>query len=69
MPQLPKRFQKFTDDYPQVAKAYKELGDAVLGMLFMQPDRLMKKHAHLSNLQYQQVQDWKVQFIHTRAKR
>lgn len=29
MPQLPKRFQKFTDDYPQVAKAYKYLGDAV----------------------------------------
>lgn len=29
MPQLPKRFQKFTDEYPQIAKAYKELGDAV----------------------------------------
>ena len=26
---MPKRFQKFTEDYPQVAKAYEELGDAV----------------------------------------
>lgn len=29
MTQLPKRFQKFTDDYPEVAKAYEQLGDAV----------------------------------------
>ncbi|MBI5730003.1 MAG: carboxymuconolactone decarboxylase family protein [Ignavibacteriales bacterium] len=29
MSQIPKRFQKFTEDYPQVAKAYEELGDAV----------------------------------------
>src|SRR4030065_1836908 len=29
MSQMPKRFQKFTEDYPQVAKAYEELGDAV----------------------------------------
>jgi len=29
MSQVPKRFQKFVDDYPQVAKAYEELGDAV----------------------------------------
>lgn len=26
---VPKRFKKFTQDYPQVAKAYEELGDAV----------------------------------------
>ena len=29
MSQIPKRFKKFTQDYPQVAKAYEELGDAV----------------------------------------
>ena len=29
MSQIPKRFQKFTEDYPQVDKAYEELGDAV----------------------------------------
>lgn len=29
MSQIPKRFLKFTEDYPQVAKAYEELGDAV----------------------------------------
>lgn len=29
MSQIPKRFLKFTEDYPQVAKAYKELGNAV----------------------------------------
>jgi alkylhydroperoxidase/carboxymuconolactone decarboxylase family protein YurZ len=29
MSQIPKRFQKFTEDYPQVAKAYEELGNAV----------------------------------------
>lgn len=29
MSQIPKRFQKFTEDYPLVAKAYQELGDAV----------------------------------------
>ena len=29
MSQMPKRFQKFTEDYPLVAKAYEELGDAV----------------------------------------
>lgn len=26
---IPKRFQKFTEDYPDVAKAYEELGGAV----------------------------------------
>ena len=29
MSQVPKRFQKFVDDYPQVAKAHEELGNAV----------------------------------------
>lgn len=29
MSQVPKRFQKFTEDYPEVAKAYEQLGDAV----------------------------------------
>lgn len=29
MSQIPKRFQKFTEDFPQAAKAYEELGDAV----------------------------------------
>lgn len=29
MSQIPKRFQKFTEDFPQVAKAYEQLGDAV----------------------------------------
>lgn len=29
MAAVPKRFKKFTQDYPQVAKAYEELGDAV----------------------------------------
>jgi AhpD family alkylhydroperoxidase len=29
MSQLPKRFQKFIEDYPEVAKAYETLGDAV----------------------------------------
>ncbi len=29
MSQIPKRFLKFTEDYPQVAKAYEELGNAV----------------------------------------
>jgi 4-carboxymuconolactone decarboxylase len=29
MSQIPKRFQKFTEDYPEVAKAYEALGDAV----------------------------------------
>lgn len=29
MSQIPKRFQKFQDDFPQVAKAYEDLGDAV----------------------------------------
>ncbi|GMU95582.1 carboxymuconolactone decarboxylase family protein [Ignavibacterium album] len=29
MSQVPKRFQKFTEDYPDVAKAYEQLGDAV----------------------------------------
>lgn len=29
MSQIPKRFQKFTEDYPQVAKAYEQLGNAV----------------------------------------
>ncbi len=28
---IPKRFQKFTDDYPDVAHAYESLGDAVHG--------------------------------------
>ncbi|MCL5027970.1 MAG: carboxymuconolactone decarboxylase family protein [Bacteroidetes bacterium] len=29
MSQIPKRFQKFTEDYPKIAKSYEELGDAV----------------------------------------
>lgn len=29
MPQPPKRFRKFTADYPDVAKAYEDLGSAV----------------------------------------
>lgn len=29
MSQIPKRFQKFTEDYPEVAKAYEQLGNAV----------------------------------------
>ena len=29
MSQIPKRFQKFTEDYPEVAKAYEALGNAV----------------------------------------
>lgn len=29
MSQVPKRFQKFTEDYPEMAKAYEELGNAV----------------------------------------
>jgi 4-carboxymuconolactone decarboxylase len=29
MSQIPKRFLKFTEDYPEVAKAYEALGDAV----------------------------------------
>lgn len=29
MSQIPKRYQKFQEDYPQVFKAYEELGDAV----------------------------------------
>lgn len=29
MSKIPKRFKKFTEDYPEVAKAYEELGDAV----------------------------------------
>ncbi|MBL1213880.1 MAG: carboxymuconolactone decarboxylase family protein [Ignavibacteriae bacterium] len=29
MQQIPKRFIKFTEDYPQVAEAYEKLGDAV----------------------------------------
>lgn len=29
MSQIPKRFQKFIEDYPEVAKAYEQLGDAV----------------------------------------
>lgn len=29
MSQIPKRFQKFTEDYPEVAKAYEALGSAV----------------------------------------
>ncbi|MBI2619183.1 MAG: carboxymuconolactone decarboxylase family protein [Ignavibacteriales bacterium] len=28
---LPKRFQQFTEQYPDVAKAYEKLGDAVHG--------------------------------------
>jgi len=28
---IPKRFQQFTDQYPAVAKAYEQLGDAVHG--------------------------------------
>ena len=29
MPQLPKRFEKLNQDYPEVAKAYESLGKAV----------------------------------------
>lgn len=29
MSQIPKRFKKFTEDYPAVAKAYEEMGNAV----------------------------------------
>jgi len=29
MSHIPKRFQKFTEDYPEVAKAYEQLGSAV----------------------------------------
>lgn len=29
MSQIPKRYQRFTEDYPEVAKAYEHLGDAV----------------------------------------
>ncbi|HLG33196.1 MAG TPA: carboxymuconolactone decarboxylase family protein [Ignavibacteriaceae bacterium] len=29
MSQIPKRFKKFTEDYPAVAKAYEKMGDAV----------------------------------------
>ena len=29
MSEVPKRFLKFTEDYPQIAKAYEELGSAV----------------------------------------
>lgn len=29
MSRIPKRFQKFTEDYPEVSKAYEALGDAV----------------------------------------
>ena len=29
MSQIPKQFLKFTEDYPQVAKAYEEIGNAV----------------------------------------
>lgn len=29
MSQIPKRFLKFTEDFPETAKAYKELGTAV----------------------------------------
>lgn len=29
MSQIPKRFQRFTEEFPNVAKAYEELGDAV----------------------------------------
>lgn len=29
MSQIPKRFKKFTEDYPEVAKAYEQMGDAV----------------------------------------
>lgn len=29
MSPIPKRFTKFTEDYPEVAKAYEELGNAV----------------------------------------
>lgn len=28
---VPKRYQKFTEDYPQVAEAYEKLGEAVHG--------------------------------------
>ncbi len=31
MPKPPKRFQKFSADYPEVASAYEELGNAVHG--------------------------------------
>jgi len=29
MSQIPKRFKKFTEDHPDVAKAYEKMGDAV----------------------------------------
>ena len=29
MSQIPKRYQEFTEEFPQVAKSYEELGDAV----------------------------------------
>ena len=29
MPKIPKRFKKFTKDFPKVAKAYEKLGDEV----------------------------------------
>ncbi|GAB4292554.1 MAG: carboxymuconolactone decarboxylase family protein [Ignavibacteriaceae bacterium] len=29
MSQIPKRFKKFKDDFPEVAKAYEQMGDAV----------------------------------------
>ena len=29
MSQIPKRFKKFTEDYPALAKAYEEMGNAV----------------------------------------
>lgn len=29
MSQIPKHFKKFTEDYPSVAKAYEQMGDAV----------------------------------------
>ena len=29
MSQIPKRFKKFTNDFPDIAKAYEELGNAV----------------------------------------
>ena len=29
MSQIPKRYQRFQEEFPQVAKAYEELGDAV----------------------------------------
>jgi len=31
MSQIPKRFKQFTEEYPQIAKAYEELGEAVHG--------------------------------------